>query len=255
MLLRLNLILISALGVGALVAGGAPIANAQAQPQQGTDVQFKNDDNTFRGEAMTISADWAATIPPVRNARANPSHPRRGFGDRVGAQVFMVLCGLVSTLLAMVLAPRATRLAISAIDSEPVRCLVVGAVGLAAMGALNTINTWLFATVVWIPIGLIIAVASAGIFFLSGLLGIAFIGGLVARWIGWGVPRFFGRALVGFIFLAILNLVPIFGAATFLLDLIAFLIGLGGLIVTGLGRDPHWLSKRLAHASRESRAC
>ena len=199
--------------------------------------------------------------PTERKEEAKPvaSQPlvqrilRRDFsyGDWVAAQIFLVVCGLIAALIALALVPRTTTLAVAAIDSEPARAAVVGFIGLTALGVVNALNGALFGTVIWIPIGTMVALASTVTFLFSGLIGIAYFGGVLQKRRRPGVRGFFSRAAFGLAAIALFNCIPGVNAASLFLQLIAFVLGLGGLIITGFGRGPDWLSQRLSSAGRE----
>jgi hypothetical protein len=169
--------------------------------------------------------------------------------DWLAAQVFFVIIGSLFALLFLVVAPRASTLAVAAIDYEPLRCFILGIVGLGALAVVGWMNEILFSTVIWAPFGILVSMMSGVVFIFSIVVGIAFVGGMVARRFGWRVPGFFGRAALGFITLALLNCIPVVNFASAFIQMIAFLVGLGGLIVTGFGRGPSWLSSRLSHQS------
>jgi len=175
------------------------------------------------------------------------------YGEWVAAQVFLVICGLLAALIALALVPKTTTLAVAAIDSEPARAAVVGFMGLSALGVINFINSILFGTIIWIPFGTMVALASTVTFLFSGLLGVAYFGGILQKRRRPGVRGFFSRAVIGLVAIALFNCVPGVNLASFFLQMIAFVLGLGGILITGFGRDPDWLSKRLSSAGREWR--
>ncbi len=171
--------------------------------------------------------------------------------DWLTAQVFFVIIGSLFALLFLVVAPRASTLAVAAIDYEPLRCFILGIVGLGALAVVGWVNQILFSTVIWAPFGILISMMSGMVFIFSIVVGIAFVGGMVARRFGWRVPGFFGRAALGFITLALLNSIPVVNFVSAFIQMTAFLVGLGGLIATGFGRGPTWLSSRLARSGND----
>jgi hypothetical protein len=171
------------------------------------------------------------------------------YGEWIAAQIFLVVAGLLAALIVLALVPRTATLAVAAIDAEPARAAIVGILGLAVLGIISVINGILFGTVIWIPFGTILAVASTVTVLLSALLGIAFFGGALQTRRP-TVRSFFSRAFYGLMTIAVLNCIPGLGPASFALQVIALALGLGGLIITGFGRDPDWLSRRLSSASR-----
>ena len=202
--------------------------------------------------------------PKPAEAAKRPKAPERSlatrilrrdfsYGDWVAAQIFFVIFGLLAALIALALAPKTTTLAVAAIDTEPARAAVVGFLGLALLGIVSTVNRALFGTIVWIPFGTMVELASTVTILFSGLLGIAYFGGVLQKRRRPGVRGFFSRAALGLIAIALFNCIPGVNAASLFLQLIAFILGLGGLIITGFGRDPDWLSKRLNAAGREWR--
>jgi hypothetical protein len=182
--------------------------------------------------------------------------PRRGRGyeEWVGAQVLFVLAGMLAALLALAVAPRASTMALRAINTEPARCLALGTAGAIGLTLLNGVNSALFATIIWIPAGLLVALATALVFLYGGLLGIAYVGSLVGRWVGVPPRGFFAAATCGLVFLGLLNCIPVVNAVSLLIETGAFVMGLGALIVTGMGSDPDWLTGRLAEAARAFRS-
>jgi hypothetical protein len=166
------------------------------------------------------------------------------------AQFPMLGFGLLAALLAMVIAPRASRIVVRTAEAEPARCLIVGIAGLILLFLLNIINGWLCHTGIWIPAGIVIWILSLTFLFYGGLIGVTYVGGCLFRRIGRPSAGFFPRSALGQLFFAIFNQVPLLNLFTIPLQMIAWLIGLGALVVTGLGRDPQWLSSRLGEASR-----
>ena len=78
----------------------------------------------------------------------------------------------------------------------------------------------------------------------------AFIGGWLCRKLNWSMPGFFGRAALGLVTFSLLNCVPVINAGSATVELVVVVLGLGGLIVTGCGKDPGWLTRRLSRARR-----
>jgi len=206
------------------------------------------------GASVAAASPEPPATPEPRDApeapRPLPLRHGPGFGEWVAAQVFVVLFGLLFALLALTLAPRATTLAAAILDSEPIRCLVVGAMGLAGLGVLNVVNGLLFYTVIWIPAGMVLAVLSGLVVVFSTLLGVAFLGGAIGRRLGWKGLSFYGRTATGLVALGILNCIPVVNLGSLAAQTIAPVLGLGALIITGFGRDRDWLSTRLADAGR-----
>ena len=196
---------------------------------------------------------WPGPKTETRSLVARIVQRRLDYGEWVAAQIFLVVCGMLAALIALALAPKTTTLAVVAIDSEPARAAVVGFLGLAALGVVNFINGALFGTIIWIPFGTMVALASTVTFLFSGLLGVAYFGGILQKRRRPGVRGFFSRACLGLIAIALFNCIPGVNLAAFFLQMIAFVLGLGGILITGFGRDPDWLSKRLSAAGREWR--
>src|SRR5262249_15376672 len=112
---------------------------------------------------------------------AEPEHHRPGPGDWLEAQLFFIFWGLLATMIALVICPRASLMTAAAIENEPMRCAAVGAVGLLAIGLFNVLNTILFGAALWAPVGMLFFILSMVIFVFSAILGIVFIGSGVAR--------------------------------------------------------------------------
>jgi hypothetical protein len=167
------------------------------------------------------------------------------YRDWVSAQLFMIIAGLIVTLIVLVMAPQASTTVLAAVDAEPLRCMIVGGAGMFALSIINYINGQLFQTIIWIPFGLAIAVLAGITFIYAGLIGTVYFGGPVARKLGWRVPGFFWRSALGLCGLAILNCIPFVNLGSLLIEAFLFPVGLGALIITGFGRDPGWLTKRM----------
>src|SRR5262249_43827324 len=80
------------------------------------------------------------------------------YRDWIMAQLFMVVAGLIITLIFLVMAPQASTTVLAAVDAEPVRCGIVGGFGMFVLSIINYINGQLFHTIIWIPFGVAIAV-------------------------------------------------------------------------------------------------
>ena len=167
------------------------------------------------------------------------------YRDWVAAQIFMVIAGLIVTLIILVVAPQASTVVLAAVDAEPMRCMIVGGAGMFALSIINYINGQLFHTIIWIPFGIAIGVLAGITFIYAGLIGTVYFGGPVARKMGWRVPSFFFRSMLGLLALAVLNCIPFLNLGSLLIEAFLFPVGLGALIITGFGRDPGWLTKRM----------
>ena len=248
--------IIATLGMVASIAYLAPAALGQAStlpPDKGPDSKVYYIDDRPNTSPVEIVAPTAPPEPqrlnaptPERPAEAEHRRPQPGPGDWISAQLFFIIWGLIATMIALVICPRASLMTVATIENEPMRCAAVGTVGLLAIGLFNVLNTVLFGAALWAPFGMLFFFLSMVIFVYSAILGIVFIGSGVARRFGWHGLGFFGRAAAGFAALAILNCLPLASMASMGLQCVAVLCGLGGLIVTGFGSDPQWLTRILS---------
>ena len=222
-------------------------------PPGSPDPSLANEPGVLNADITTRLGTSAEAAPEDDEASpASIAHvfhvSRRGWLE---AQIFFIVIGLLITLFALVVAPRASTLAVAAIDSEPIRCLILGLVGMWGLMVINAVNEALFRISIWAPFGIFIAMLSGVIFIFSAILGITYVGGFMASRLGWRAHGIFGRALIGFVTLALLNLIPVLNFGSAFVQMSAFLMGLGGLIVTGFGRGPHWLTHRLARRGED----
>lgn len=174
--------------------------------------------------------------------------------DWTGGQFALLLLGLMSGLIGLVAAPRATQQASQVIGVEPGRCLAFGAVGLGAMLFLLSLSAGLLQSplrFLWLPFGALLGIASAVALTFGWLCGVRQVGYLLARKFGKGDSRalYFNIAVgLGAFFLLNVFLGKInvgLGVMGMLLEFAVAILGLGGAIVTGFGADPDWLTLRM----------
>ncbi len=247
------------LNKGAIVTGDViMVGSAFLDREEGAKIQGKISrfEAPANEQSATVAEAPAASVPPAEPEapEQTPPPPARHhhftYGNWVEGQLFGIICGLLLTLFVLVVAPRACSMTVAAIDYEPVRCLVVGLLGLAGIALFSAINGFLFYTVVWIPFGIVLFGLELILWIYAWLLGVAFIGGWLSRKLNWGVPGFFGRAALGLVALSLLNCIPGINAGSVSVELIAVVLGIGGLLITGCGKDLQWLTKRLSRARR-----
>ena len=174
--------------------------------------------------------------------------------DWTGGQFALLLLGLMSGLIGLVAAPRATQQASQVIGVEPGRCLAFGAVGLGAMLFLLSISAGLLDSplrFLWLPFGALLGLVSCVALTFGWLCGARQIGYLLARKFGKGDSRalYFNIAIgLGAFFLLNVFLGKInvgLGVMGMLLEFVVAVLGLGAAIVTGFGADPDWLTLRM----------
>lgn len=201
-----------------------------------------------RVRELQMPSTWTGTYQVGTLLVPSPSEARpRASGraaDMVRGQIVVTLLGLVGLLIALVIAPRATRIAAEALANQPGRSLVLGVPALLLLGGIEAINAVLLHIVVWIPVGVVVLAAGGVLLVYSGLLGMVFVGGHVLRAMGRGEAGIFGRGALALILLGILNCLPVAQVFSILLELLLFVLGAGALVVTGLGHDPLWLDRR-----------
>src|SRR5207244_20126 len=145
-------------------------APPSSSPEPAFEMVFPKSPDVFDA----IPSDLPVGPVTPRPAAVQPSHPHHdpGWGEWVGSQLFFVACGFIFALLALIIAPSASVVAVRAIDSEPLRCLIVGVVGAALLGIANAVNVALVHTIIWIPAFLIIAGVSAALSIYASVLGV-----------------------------------------------------------------------------------
>ena len=171
-----------------------------------------------------------------------------------GGQFALLLAGLLASLIALVVAPRATEHTGEGLAKEPARCLVVGVVGAAAMTLALAFSYSLMLSplgVIWKPLGAAFAGLCLGALGFGWICGMRYVGQWMARRLGRGgsVGIYLQCALgLGAFFLA--NVVAGgvhrgLGVMGLMAETLLALAGLGAALLSGFGADPNWLTARM----------
>lgn len=171
-----------------------------------------------------------------------------------GAQFALFLVGLLSGLIALVVAPGATEHTGEALAREPGRSLVVGALTASGMLFLLCLGYGLtkspFSPVA-IPVGAGFAGLCLGVLAFGWVCGMRFIGQSITRRLGrsGSVGLFLQFALgLGAFCMATALLGSVYeglGVIGLLMEFLFALTGLGAAVLSGFGADPNWLTARL----------
>ena len=186
--------------------------------------------------------------PPVRSPNEKPE------GSWIGAQFALLLVGLLSGMIALVVAPRATEQTGDAFAQETGRCLVVGALGMGGMVLALSLSYGLmrspFSPIIT-PLGAAFAALCLAALAFGWVCGLRYVGQRLSRRLGRGgsLGMFLQFALgLGGFFMASALLGSVYrGLGVFCLSLefILALTGLGAALLTGFGSDPNWLTARM----------
>jgi hypothetical protein len=191
------------------------------------------------------------TYVVVQNRVVHPSETNQSWA---GGQFALLLMGLLASLIALVVAPRAAEHTGEGLAQEPGRCLVVGVMGAAAMTLVLAFSYSLMLSplgVIWKPLG----AAFAGL--CLSALGFGWVCGM--RYVGQGMARRLGRGgSVGIYLQCAIGLGAFFlvnvvsggvhrslGVMGLLVETLLALTGLGAALLSGFGADPNWLTARL----------
>ncbi len=175
-------------------------------------------------------------------------------GSWVGGQFALALVGLLSGIIALVVAPRATEQTGDALAQETGRCVVVGALGLGGMILALSLSYGLmrspFSPLIT-PLGAAFAGLCLTALVFGWVCGMRHVGQLLSRRLGRGGSLgMFLQFLLGvggfFVASAVLgSAVRILGVFCLSLEFVLALAGLGAALLTGFGADPNWLTARM----------
>jgi hypothetical protein len=170
----------------------------------------------------------------------------------VGAQIALLLFGLLGAMILLIAAPRAAQESAARVSLEPARCLVVGIVAMLAgllVVALNAVIMNSALGTLYAPIGAVVALAPLVALGYGWLCGMRFTGDLVARKLGrQSKGTLFGRIALGLGLFALASILlgRNIGAVSLMLEFAVAVVGLGAVTITGGGTDPNWLDQRLS---------
>lgn len=175
-------------------------------------------------------------------------------GSWIGGQFALVVVGLLSGIIALVIAPRATEQTGDALAHETGRCVVVGALGLSGMILALSLSYGLmrspFSPLIT-PLGAAFAGLCLTALVFGWVCGMRYVGQLLSRRLGRGGSLgMFLQFLLGvggfFVASAVLgSAVRILGVFCLSLEFVLALAGLGAALLTGFGADPNWLTARM----------
>ena len=210
---------------------------------------------TMEGGSLTAptAAGFIATTRSGASPAAAPSRTRQG--DWFGAQFCLWLLGLAAGTIVLVAAPNATSRVADTVSARPGRSLIAGLVAAAIMlsalavsGAI--MNTKSFLSVLWMPVMIVIALASLFLLVFGWLAGVRRVGDILAHRFGHaGSGTFYGRMALGlsafFVVNAVLgSIIPPLGAMSLLVEFGVALMGIGAIVQSGFGRDNPWPERR-----------
>ena len=209
-----------------------------------------------------IPAGYGAALAPVVNTNfimtgasdsslAAPRSPSRK--DWFGAQMALLIFGLLAGAVVRIAAPRAANRASVTVGIQPGRCLLVGAASAVGLGMISLINAGVMATplkALWVPLGFVIA---SGVLVLLGfgwLCGMRALGEVVAAKTGRDTAGdFYVRLALGLSVFFLLNTLlggigSWLGAIGLTAQFVVSVMGLGAAVITGLGKSDNWLGAK-----------
>jgi hypothetical protein len=189
-----------------------------------------------RIQATASDAAWYIVSPAVH---------AKDFGEHISALLMYFLYMMGAAIVVAAVAPRATAVSVRAADQEAARCLITGFMGFVGIGLAMAANGWLMRFAFWTPFAIVLIVLAIAVGYYAWILGLAFVGGRVSERLGWGEAGFIGRVAIGLGLFCVASLIPFIGAWTGFVELLAWIVGLGSLVVTGLGSHPNWLGDKL----------
>ncbi len=170
-----------------------------------------------------------------------------------GGQFALLFVGLMSALIALIIAPRATLHTSETVSLEPGRCLAFGSIGVLGMLFLLGFNYVLMASplrVIWLPIGAGVATAGIAVLAFGWVCGMHHVGLWFSRRFGRGSGSVYTHIAIGMVGFFLIN-VLLGGISTGLgvmgmfIEFGLALMGLGAALVSGFGVDPNWLTARM----------
>ncbi len=209
--------------------------------------------NTITTSQIVIPSQVRASVE-ITGRVSNQAVRAKPEGSWVGGQFALALVGLLSGIIALVIAPRATEQTGDALAHETGRCVVVGALGLGGMILALSLSYGLmrspFSPLVT-PLGAAFAGLCLTALVFGWVCGMRYAGQLLSRRLRRGGSLgMFLQFLLGiggfFVASAVLgSAVRILGAFCVSLEFVLALAGLGAGLLTGFGADPNWLTARM----------
>lgn len=175
-------------------------------------------------------------------------------GNWVGGQFALFLIGVLSGLIALIVAPRATERTGEVLQREPARCLVVGTLGVVTMlVALGTSYGLMRSPlgIVATPLCAAFALFCLGVLLFGWVCGLRYSGQWMARWMRrTSAVGLFLQFLLGLtVFFLVNALVGSvshgLGVMGLLVEFLLAIAGLGAGLLSGFGTDPNWLTARM----------
>ena len=215
---------------------------------------------TLEGSSLSVAMPPAGLISTARSSfppNSGPISPKKG--DWFGGQFCLWVLGLAGGLIVLVAAPNATSRVAETMSMRPGRSLLAGLVVAAGMFSALAVSgmimsTKSFLSLLWMPVMVVIALASLILLVFGWLAGMRRVGDLLARRFGQtGDGTFYGRMTFGltafFVFNALAGrLFPALGAVGLLVEFAVALMGIGAIVQTGFGRDDQGLGRRFSRA-------
>ncbi len=207
-------------------------------------------------------ASFGATVAPVVNTDLMLTGTNEGVStsprpqsrkDWIGAQLALLVLGLLAGAVARIAAPRAANRAAATVGAQPGRCLLVGAASVVGLGVISLINAGVMATPIkplWLPVGFAVASGVLVLLAFGWLCGMRAVGEVVAAKTGRDSSGdFLIRLAVGLSVFFLLNTAlgitaPWLGAIGLIAQLVVSVMGLGAAVITGLGRNENWLGAK-----------
>lgn len=225
----------------ALPASGIPSSSSAASPEA-----------SF-GASVTpmVNTNLVMTGGPEASFSPNRSQARK---DWFGAQMALLILGLLAGAVIRIAAPRAASRAAATVGIQPGRCLLVGAASVVALGMVSLMNVGVMASplkFLWLPVGFAVASGVLVLLAFGWLCGMRAMGEVVAaKSCREGNGDFFVRMALGLSVFFLLNTLlggigSWLGAIGLMTQFVVSVMGLGAAVITGLGRSDNWLGAKM----------
>lgn len=202
----------------------------------------------------TLIGELNRQLAPVAPAPATTHKVGNQTGKWLGGQFMLFLVGLLTGLIALVVAPRATDRTGEVLYREPARCLVVGTLGGGLMLMFLCFAYGLMKSpfsILATPLGAGYAIFCLGTLLFGWICGLRYAGQYVAG--RFGRSRAAGMIIQFFMGLSVFCLVNALtgslshglGVLGMFVEFLLALAGLGAALLSGFGADPNWLTARM----------
>ncbi len=198
--------------------------------------------------------------PAPQETRAVQPHAPQKKEDWFGGQVALLMLGAVGGLVMLIAAPFSTQQVSKQVAQEPARCLAIGAIGAVGMVAVLFVSTGLRQTplgLLWAPFHFVIALIPVLALVFGWLCGMRFAGDLIARKFAhnYDPGKLYNRMALGLVTFFLVNVVLgslsyWMGGVSLLIEFLVALMGVGAMLITGLGSDSDWLTRRMHGETR-----